>query len=40
MRRGLYLSDDDTKCEYLTGEQVVERLDAGVDGVSATYVTP
>ncbi|WP_231117930.1 aminotransferase class I/II-fold pyridoxal phosphate-dependent enzyme [Mycobacterium colombiense] len=40
VRRGFYLSYDDTNCEYLTGEQVVERLDAGVDVVSATYVTP
>ncbi|OBB86651.1 ornithine decarboxylase [Mycobacterium colombiense] len=40
VRRGFYLSYDDTNCEYLTGEQVVEKLDAGVDVVSATYVTP
>jgi arginine decarboxylase len=37
---GFYLSYDDTNCEYLTGEQIDERLDAGVDVVSATYVTP
>jgi arginine decarboxylase len=40
VRRAFYLSYDDTTCEYLTGEQIDERLDAGVDIVSATYVTP
>ncbi len=40
VRRGFYLSYDDTNCEYLTGEQIDERLDAGVDVVSATFVTP
>jgi arginine decarboxylase len=40
VRRGFYLSYDDANCEYLTGEQIDERLDAGVDVVSATYVTP
>jgi arginine decarboxylase len=40
VRRGFYLSYDDTNCEYLNGEQIDERLDAGVDVVSATYVTP
>jgi len=40
VRRAFYLSYDDTTCEYLTGEQIDERLDAGVDVVSATYVTP
>jgi arginine decarboxylase len=40
VRRAFYLSYDDTSCEYLTGEQIDERLDAGVDIVSATYVTP
>jgi arginine decarboxylase len=40
VRRAFYLSYDDTNCEYLTGEQIDERLDAGVDIVSATYVTP
>jgi arginine decarboxylase len=40
VRRGFYLSYDDTNCEYLTGEQIDERLDAGIDVVSATYVTP
>src|SRR6202007_1750187 len=40
VRRAFYLSYDDTNCEYLTGDQIDERLDAGVDIVSATYVTP
>ncbi|WP_374023807.1 aminotransferase class I/II-fold pyridoxal phosphate-dependent enzyme [Mycobacterium sp. HNNTM2301] len=40
VRRGFYLSYDDTNCEYLTGDQIDERLDAGLDVVSATYVTP
>jgi arginine decarboxylase len=40
VRRGFYLSYDDTNCEYLHGEQIDERLDAGIDVVSATYVTP
>jgi arginine decarboxylase len=40
VRRAFYLSYDDTNCQYLTGEQIDERLDAGVDIVSATYVTP
>jgi arginine decarboxylase len=40
VRRAFYLSYDDTNCEYLTGEQIEERMDAGADIVSATYVTP
>jgi len=40
VRRGFYLSYADTNCEYLHGEQIDERLDAGIDVVSATYVTP
>jgi arginine decarboxylase len=40
VRRAFYLSYDDTNCEYLTGEQIDERLEAGVDIVSATFVTP
>jgi arginine decarboxylase len=40
VRRAFYLSYDDTNCEYLTGERIDERLGAGVDIVSATYVTP
>lgn len=40
VRRAFYLSYDDTNCEYLSGEQVEEKLAAGVDVVSATFVTP
>ena len=40
VRPAFYLSYDDTNCEYLSGEQIDERLDAGVDIVSATFVTP
>ena len=40
MRRAFYLSYDDTNCEYLTGEDILEKLDAGTDVVSATFVTP
>ncbi|WP_406813555.1 aminotransferase class I/II-fold pyridoxal phosphate-dependent enzyme [Mycobacterium sp. M23085] len=40
VRRGFYLSYEDTNCEYLTGDQIEERLEAGADVVSATYVTP
>jgi arginine decarboxylase len=40
VRRAFYLSYDDTNCEYLTGEQIDERLDSDVQIVSATYVTP
>jgi arginine decarboxylase len=40
VRRAFYLSYDDTNCEYLTPEQVFEKLDAGIDVVSATFVTP
>ncbi len=40
VRRAFYLSYDDSSCEYLTDAQVVEKLDAGIDVVSATFVTP
>jgi arginine decarboxylase len=40
VRRAFYLSYDDTNCEYLTGEQIDERIDSGVAVVSATFVTP
>jgi arginine decarboxylase len=29
-----------TNCEYLSGEEIDEELDAGIDVVSATFVTP
>ena len=40
VRSAFYLSYDDTNCEYLTGADVLEKLDAGTDVVSATFVTP
>jgi arginine decarboxylase len=40
VRSAFYLSYNDTFCEYLTDEQVDEKLDAGIDVVSATFVTP
>jgi arginine decarboxylase len=40
VRAAFYLSYNDTHCEYLTGEQIDEKLDAGIDVVSATFVTP
>lgn len=40
VRRAFYLSYDDANCEYLSAEQIGEKLDAGVDVVSATFVTP
>ncbi len=40
VRRAFYLSYDDGNCEYLTGEQIEEKLDNGMDVVSATFVTP
>jgi len=40
VRRAFYLSYNDANCEYLTGEEIDEKLDAGIDVVSATFVTP
>src|SRR6185312_4628289 len=40
VRRAFYLSYDDANCEYLMGDRIDEKLDAGIDVVSATYVTP
>jgi arginine decarboxylase len=40
VRRAFYLSYDDTNCEYLSGEEIDEKIDAGIDVVSATFVTP
>nr|MCH9667744.1 ornithine decarboxylase [Actinomycetes bacterium] len=40
VRRAFYLSYDETNCEYLAGEQIDEKLAAGVPVVSATFVTP
>ena len=40
VREAFYLAYNDTYCEYLTDEQIDEKLDAGIDVVSATFVTP
>lgn len=40
VRRAFYLSYVDGNCEYLTADEIFERLDAGSDVVSATFVTP
>ena len=40
VRRAFYLSYNDANCEYLTGDEIFEKLEAGTDVVSATFVTP
>jgi arginine decarboxylase len=40
LRRAFYVSYDDALCEYLMPDEVQERLDAGTDVVSATFITP
>jgi arginine decarboxylase len=40
VRRAFFLSYDDTKCEYLLADEVWQRMAAGQDVVSATFVTP
>jgi arginine decarboxylase len=40
VRRAFYLSYNDANCEYLSSEEIFEKLDAGIDVVSATFVTP
>ncbi|MGZ6779719.1 MAG: Orn/Lys/Arg family decarboxylase [Mycobacterium sp.] len=40
VRHAFYLSYTDSNCEYLTADEVSEKLDAGKDVVSATFVTP
>lgn len=40
VRRAFYLSYDDTACEYLGHDEIVSKLDEGIDIVSATFVTP
>lgn len=40
VRRAFYLSYNDTNCEYLSSEEIFGKLDAGIDVVSATFVTP
>jgi arginine decarboxylase len=40
VRRAFFLSYDDTRCEYLTPDEVEQRMEAGQPVVSATFVTP
>jgi len=40
VRRAFFLAYDDSLCEYLMPDEVMEKLDAGQDVVSATFVTP
>ena len=40
VRRAFYLSYNDANCDYLTGDEIFEKLEAGTDVVSATFVTP
>ncbi|MCV7227832.1 aminotransferase class I/II-fold pyridoxal phosphate-dependent enzyme [Mycolicibacterium komossense] len=40
VRSAFYLSYTDSNCEYLTTDEVLTKLDAGIDVVSATFVTP
>jgi arginine decarboxylase len=40
VRRAFFLSYDDTRCEYLQADEVSQRLEAGQDVVSATFVAP
>jgi arginine/lysine/ornithine decarboxylase len=40
VRRAFYLSYNDAYCEYLTPDQVEQRIENGEPAVSTTYVTP
>jgi arginine decarboxylase len=40
VRRAFYLSYNDTYCEYLTPDEVEQKMDNGQQVVSTTYVTP
>ena len=40
LRRAFYVAYDDALCEYLTPDEVQERLDARTEVVSATFITP
>jgi len=40
VRRAFYLSYNDSYCEYLTPEEVEQRVENGEKVVSTTYVTP
>jgi arginine decarboxylase len=40
VRPAFYLSYNDANCEYLSSDEIFEKLDAGKEVVSATFVTP
>jgi arginine decarboxylase len=40
VRRAFFLAYDDTRCEYLTADEVEEATESGRPVVSATFVTP
>ncbi|TDH55924.1 ornithine decarboxylase [Mycobacterium eburneum] len=40
VRRAFYLGYDDSLCEYLSSEEVEDRIESGEQVVSATFVTP
>ena len=40
MRRAFYLAYSDSHCEYLTPDEVEQRVESGEQVVSTTYVTP
>jgi arginine decarboxylase len=40
VRRAFYLGYDDSLCEYLTSDDVEDRIESGEQVVSATFVTP
>jgi arginine decarboxylase len=40
LRRAFFLAYDDTLCEYLQPDEIMEKLEAGQPVVSATFVTP
>lgn len=40
VRRAFFLAYDDTRCEYLTADEVEEAIESGRPVVSATFVTP
>jgi arginine decarboxylase len=40
VRRAFYLGYDDSFCEYLSSEEIEDKIEAGEQVVSATFVTP
>jgi arginine decarboxylase len=40
MRKAFYLGYDDGLCEYLSADEVAEKMESGQPVVSATFVTP